>query len=52
MIHPLNAASNIHFFVSVSKRRKETFGVTAVLLATAGSAYRRSEIAPGRPQSY
>jgi hypothetical protein len=36
MIHPLNAASNIHFFVSVSKARKETFGVTAPLIATAG----------------
>jgi len=48
IIHPLNAASNIHFFVSVSKARKETFGVTAPLIATAGVAgNRRSEIAPG-----
>jgi hypothetical protein len=36
MIHPLNAASNTHFFVSVSKARKETFGVTAPLIATVG----------------
>jgi hypothetical protein len=28
MIHPLNAANNTHFFASVSKARKETFGVT------------------------
>jgi hypothetical protein len=27
MIHPLNAADNNHFFVSVSNARKETFGV-------------------------
>jgi hypothetical protein len=33
MIHPLNAASNTHFFVSVSKAREETFGVTAPLIA-------------------
>jgi hypothetical protein len=32
MIHPLNAASNTYFFVSVSKARKEAFGVTARLL--------------------
>jgi len=31
MIHPLNDASNTHFFVSVSKAREETFGVTAPL---------------------
>ena len=39
MIHPLNTASNTHFFVSVSwvsKARKETFGVTAALIARAG----------------
>jgi hypothetical protein len=33
MIHPLNAANNSHFFVSVSKARKETFGVTAPMIA-------------------
>jgi hypothetical protein len=36
MIHPFDAASNTHFFVSVSKARKETFAVTAPLIATAG----------------
>jgi hypothetical protein len=35
MIHPLNAANNTNFFVSVSNARKETFGVTALLIATA-----------------
>jgi len=29
MIHPLNDASNTHFFVPGSKARKETVGVTA-----------------------
>jgi hypothetical protein len=32
MIHPLNAADNNHFFVSVSNARKEKFDVTALLL--------------------
>jgi hypothetical protein len=32
MIHPLNAAGNTHFPVSISKARKETFGVTAPLI--------------------
>jgi len=37
MIHPLNDANNTHFFVGVrSKARKETVGVTAPLMATAG----------------
>jgi hypothetical protein len=36
MIHPLNAANNTNFLVSLSKARKETFGVTAPLIATAG----------------
>ena len=36
IIHPFNAATNTHFFVSVSKARKDTFGVTAPLIATAG----------------
>jgi len=36
MIHPLNAANNTNFFVFLSKARKETFGVTAPLIATAG----------------
>ena len=38
MIHPLNAASNTHYLVSVSKARKETLGVTAPLIAAAGVA--------------
>jgi hypothetical protein len=36
MIHPPNAASNTHFFLSVSKARKEMFGVTAPLIASTG----------------
>jgi len=36
MIHPLNDANNTHFFVPGSKARKETVGVTAPLMATAG----------------
>jgi len=32
MIHPLTVASNTHFFVSVSKARKEAFDVTAALM--------------------
>ena len=36
MVHPLNVTSNTHFFLSVSKARKETFGVTAPLIAVAG----------------
>ena len=34
MIHPLNATNNSHFFVSLARARKETFGVTALLIAT------------------